>query len=326
MKANRLLPLLTLTILGSLKAWSQATPDVEQGLKPFGSYHGGAIDQVSLTNGNLTLQAGLFSYSQRGGDLAYPIVLRYNNKNFSYYQQPCPAGFKPGSPQCPLRMYVVFGPNPLRNSRASSGSSVTIGFDGFPGVGTSRIDTGVSYNGNEIFINPASVVMPDGSVRALATTNAGTTTIDGSGFVVPTNGNLTSSNGTRYSSFAEDRNGNVMATTMDTLGRQIPAAPLPPSASTAALSACPALNYSFQPVTYAYTWNLPTVNGGTLPLTVCYTSVFVRTGQPQTPPIFQVNQNFTMLQSVVFPDNTYWAFQYDAAAPTTPQRMPSETC
>ena len=78
------------TLAGSTAMLGQASPDVEQGTKPYGSYHGGAIDQVSLTNGNLTLQAEMLSYSQRGDELAYPVVIRYNNKVFSRYQAPCP--------------------------------------------------------------------------------------------------------------------------------------------------------------------------------------------------------------------------------------------
>ncbi|HKD79237.1 MAG TPA: hypothetical protein VKH81_06050, partial [Candidatus Angelobacter sp.] len=307
-----------------LTSSGQSTPDVEQGMKPYGSYHGGSLDHVSLTNGNLFFEAPLFTFSQRG-DFSYPIKLRYNNKNFSYYQiqPPC----SPGTPkqQCPLRMQVLFGANPLRSSRSSSGSSVTLGFDGFPSVGAGNVDTGYSFDGNEIFVNPISVVMPDGSTRQMAKTDSGLVTIDGSGYA--SNGSVfAGSNGNMYGPAIEDRNGNQMIGTGDTLNRQILPAPGPsipngtPPASTAPLTACPALNYANQPVSYAYYWNLPAPNTppastGSIQLVVCYTSVFVRTGTPGIPPIFQLAKSFTMLQSVVFPDNTYWAFQYDAADP-----------
>src|SRR5262249_45206845 len=99
-----------------------------------------------------------------------------------------------------------------------------------------------------------------------------------------------------------------------------PASPAanPPPASTASLNACPVLNYAFQPVTFAYTWSLPTTNGGTLPLIVCFASVYVRTnffGGLNPSHFFDLSKSFTMLQSVVFPDNTFWAFKYDAADP-----------
>src|SRR5262249_1385513 len=112
---------------GSACLHAQATPDVEQGMKPYGSYHGGAIAQVSLSNQNLVLQAGLTDYGQRGSALAYPVVLRYNNKNFSTYQTPCPPGAKLGTVQCPLRLKVIFGPNPLHTQNKSYGASVMAG-------------------------------------------------------------------------------------------------------------------------------------------------------------------------------------------------------
>jgi RHS repeat-associated protein len=322
---------LAMALLASIDAPAQTPPDLEQGLKPFGSYHGGALDTVSLTNGNLFFQADLFTYSQRGGELTYPIVLRYNNKVFSLFSQPCP----PATPACVPTETLLFGPNPLRTQKKSNGNSVTVGYEGLPVVGAPHLDTSVAFDGTEIFVNPLSVVMPDGSTHQLVTTNSGLSTIDGSGYASPASGGLIGRDGTNYSgpgnNFAQDRNGNFLSfdgtTWTDTLGRQIPAAPtvpLPPATpnpSTANSSSCPALNYPFQAVSYAYTWNLPTVNGGTLPLIVCYTNVWVRTGQASGPHFFDVNQAFPMLQSVVFPDNTYWAFQYDAADPNTPSTI-----
>jgi RHS repeat-associated protein len=309
---------------------AQVSPDLEQGMKPYGSYHGGAIDQVSLTNQNLTLQAPLFAYSQRGGELAYPIVLRYNNKNFSLYQAPCSPGTKLGTTQCPLRLKVIFGPAPFGPATTSHGASVTAGFEGYPTTGATRIDTSLSFDGNEIFVSPNSVLTPDGSVHQLVQTNNGMVAADGSGYSSPGLLTATDRKGTIYAqaSLAEDRNGNKISLSnsiwTDTLGRQIPVAPGPsspsvtPPASTASLGACPALNYANQPVIAAYLWNVPTINGGTLPLILCYSSVYVRTnflGGAQGPNIFDVSQTFYMLQSVVLPDNTYWAFQYDAADP-----------
>src|SRR5262249_21010523 len=58
---------ITVTLASSLSA--QAAPDVEQGMKPYGSYHGGDLDSISMSNGNLFFHADLFAYSQRGGEL-----------------------------------------------------------------------------------------------------------------------------------------------------------------------------------------------------------------------------------------------------------------
>jgi len=309
-----------LAVLGSaLVGAGQVSPDLEQGMKPYGSYHGGAIDQVGLNNQNLFLHASLMAYSQRGGELAYPIVLRYNNKNFSLYVPPCPPPSKPGQGPCPFR--IVFNPNPFANNSVSHGNSVTVGFEGLPGGGGPRINTGLMFNRQPIFVQPFSLVMPDGSLHQMVTTDSGAATTDGSGFGGGGAG-TSDSNGTIYGNSAEDRNGNQLTATTDTLGRPFPATPAPtlppvaPNPSTASLSACPALNYSNQVVTFAYTWSLPTVNGGTLPLILCYASVYVRTNfLAGLPNAIDVNNSFPMLQSVIFPDNTYWAFQYDAADP-----------
>ncbi|HET9182944.1 MAG TPA: RHS repeat-associated core domain-containing protein [Candidatus Angelobacter sp.] len=311
-------------------ALAQSSPDLEQGMKAFGSYSGGGIDHVSLSNGNVFVQANLFAYSQRGGELAYPVILQYNNKNFSMYQTPCLPGTKLGTITCPLRITILFGPNPLRSQDRSNGNSATVGYEGLATVGSSgRIDTGLQLNGSEIYVSTSSVVTPDGSTHQLVKTDSGMTTVDGSGFSTNSNGSLFGRNATMLSStLAEDRNGNQISMNssgdwVDTVGRPIPPAPVlapttvTPPASTASLGACPVLNYSFQPVSYAYTWNLPTTNGGTLPLVLCYTSVWVRTGTSTSAPLIDVNQAFYMLQSVVLPDNTYWAFQYNAADPNT---------
>jgi hypothetical protein len=45
------------------------TPDIEEGMKPHGSFQGGDIDQVSLSSGKLELNIPLVSYPQRGGRL-----------------------------------------------------------------------------------------------------------------------------------------------------------------------------------------------------------------------------------------------------------------
>jgi hypothetical protein len=78
-----------MVVLGSLTGLGQISPDLEQGLRPYGSYHGGDLDHISLSNGNLFFHANLFSYSQRGGELALPIVLQYNDEYWNFYSTPC---------------------------------------------------------------------------------------------------------------------------------------------------------------------------------------------------------------------------------------------
>jgi hypothetical protein len=63
-------------------AAAQNDPISEQGIKPYGAYHGGNIDVVSLVNGKLDLHAPLFSYPQRG-KLHLGFTLRYTNPSIS---------------------------------------------------------------------------------------------------------------------------------------------------------------------------------------------------------------------------------------------------
>lgn len=44
---------------------AQDSAGMEQGTKPYGSYHGGDIDSISVVNGKLTLHVPLISYPQR---------------------------------------------------------------------------------------------------------------------------------------------------------------------------------------------------------------------------------------------------------------------
>jgi RHS repeat-associated protein len=310
----RLLLVLLAAFTGGVKLNAQTAPDVEQGLKLYGSYHGGAIDNVSLTNGNVFLHAALLSYSQRGGELAYPIVIQYNNKAFGVYNGP-PCQPPPHQNSCTTK--TIFGPGPLGVTMVSPGNSVTVGYEGLPGVAGppgAGISTGLGDQGNPIYVKPLSALTQDGAVHQLVTTNTGIVALDGSGYYRASGANLADRNGTLFgpaAQWAEDRNGNQLTPPTDSLGRQIPPAPGPnspastPPSSTASLSTCPSLNYTRQPVTFAYNWTPPTTNGGTLPITLCYTSVYV------TP----VQKSFTMLQSIVLPDG-YWAFAYDAGDPS----------
>jgi hypothetical protein len=325
MRASKAL-LFPMILFFGLSSFSQVNADLEQGMKPYGSYHGGDLDHISLSNGNLFFQADLLTYSQRSGELSYPIVLRYNEENLSEFQN-C----QPGQQLTQCQINVIFGPQAVAPQGISYGNAMYIGYEGLPSVVGNALDpgfsTGLAYYGSLIYVQTSSVVTPDGSLHQLVGTNNGQVTTDGSGFFLDSNGVLHDRGGTKYSSStAEDANGNQisLSTGKDTLGRQISALPGPaypaatPPTSTASLSSCPTLNYAHQPVTYAYTWAVPTINGGTLPLTLCYASVYVRTNffnGENSNNWHELSQSFAMLQSLVFPDNTYWAFEYDAADP-----------
>jgi hypothetical protein len=61
---------------------AQANPNIDQGFHPYGSYEGGSVDTVSLSNGALNIQIPVVSYPQRG-DLHLSFSLRYGSKAWS---------------------------------------------------------------------------------------------------------------------------------------------------------------------------------------------------------------------------------------------------
>src|SRR6266851_1564523 len=69
--------------LFSIKAPAQMEdPTTQQGIKPYGSYHGGDIDAISLINGKLDLHIPLVSWPQRG-NLKLGFTIRYDNPRLS---------------------------------------------------------------------------------------------------------------------------------------------------------------------------------------------------------------------------------------------------
>ena len=71
------------TLLSSPSASAQDSPNLENGLKAYGSYDETAVDTVNLSNGNLILHVPLpFSYAQRGGKLGAAYYLVQNSKSW----------------------------------------------------------------------------------------------------------------------------------------------------------------------------------------------------------------------------------------------------
>jgi hypothetical protein len=62
---------------------AQMGPNLDEGLKPFGSFQGGNIDTVSMTSGNVTVHIPIASYPQRGGKLDQQFYLRMNSKGWT---------------------------------------------------------------------------------------------------------------------------------------------------------------------------------------------------------------------------------------------------
>jgi RHS repeat-associated protein len=328
------LVLLTLSCVGV----AQTNPNLANGLDPYGSYHGGAIDSVSVVNGGLTLHAPIASYPQRG-TLSVDFFLTAASKNWqvSSYQQP-------NNPNPP---YLIWATNENIRYGVVLKNSLDIQVRRYRVVSTP--------NGtiNEYTYGP-TIVTPDGSEHRLAQLPAGPDsyeTIDDTGFsltFIPgsTDGQggddtavLIDRKGNRYSlsitsatqsqvcptqvgqrgpnpncttHFVDtfdpytviDVDGNSMQLrggliTTDTLGRPLMAVTGDPN--------CPK-------------WSLPLFGGNTGTITTCYSAYTFQTafGQPNiaeaTVPGGLANiNNFTpsLMTSLTLPNTTAWNFAYD---------------
>src|SRR5713226_85646 len=61
------------------------------GFTPYQSFHGGDIDSINVTNGNLIIRIPLISYPQRGGKLSLSFSVIMNGKLYAV-QQDCTPG------------------------------------------------------------------------------------------------------------------------------------------------------------------------------------------------------------------------------------------
>ena len=137
----------------AIPATAQDLPEFEIGLKPFGTYHGGDIDNVSITNGNLTLDIPLFSYPQRGEKLTKSLHLIYNNKGWRFNTHCGPIIGCITSVRGPVNGVQVVDPQLMKGGAmsctAGGGVSGTIGIPtAVRGLGDSHAmgNTGLGYS------------------------------------------------------------------------------------------------------------------------------------------------------------------------------------
>jgi len=280
------------------------TPDTEVGMKPYGAFHGGDIDQVSLSSGKLILNIPLLSYPQRGGKINLGYGLRWQNL----------------TPDVSQVCYQT-------SDTCSLGGDRSVGAE-YPGTLVFLDNLAWSAGGGTsptLYGNFANAISPDGSLHQMVWTGSTFESIDATGLLYNFNtATLQDSEGVRYV-YAntnggspikiEDPNGNFVNATstgwLDTLGRSINS----PShaTSTTNFSGCTGTNA----VNSASIWTVPGPNGGTETFKFCfanysYSFSFLLCGGGYCNNI-PIAGSLSMLQSVVLPNNAAWTFQYDPA-------------
>ena len=320
-----LLPALVLIL--PLIAGAQDIAGNEEGIKPYGAYHGGNIDTISMANGNLTLNIPLISYPQRGGKLHVGFSLVYHNPVYVLNWNLGPGG------RCALQCFT-WG-LAYKSGQGSGGTSGT-GWYGalaitpdFPAFNYWEPGYGIAV--------PNSVWEPDGAVHQLsAIGSSASRSIDTTGYVY-SGTMLTDRKGTQYTYAANssgipialtqirDSNGNYITgntdpnnsfsvlSWTDTLGRTIPNV-----STVASTSGCPQPNSSVLPSS-AVTWAFPLPTGNTTETyLVCYAQFPVNyTPTASCPPpannCYGISGYAVQIQSIVLPNGKAWTFEFDTA-------------
>ncbi|HLJ85745.1 MAG TPA: RHS repeat-associated core domain-containing protein [Candidatus Angelobacter sp.] len=349
--SNRVVRIMLLAgmVLGTaFQALGQNAPDLttapfESGLRAFGSYHGGQIDNISLQTGSPIIDIPLISYPQRGGKLALNFVLHYQNLPWFDVESCSSSGSTTvcstvGPPQYEHEFQVL-------ETGASLAPTVfpgSVAFTNAPGPPSSAIaqmgphcNQLVLGSGSQYTCSPLVVEADGASHPLIPTSPTSYEAADGSGFrmdfnlsqyLANTSGAsvvVTDANGTRYTypsnssgsaiSVTEDTNGNQISLSSgnsgapmfwtDTLGRTITAAVYGGSGALNATGCSGPL-----PIVATSTWTPPGISGGTYPIKFCYVSVSETL--PAALSFFAQTYTATLLQSVVLPSGQTWTFQY----------------
>ncbi len=308
-----------LILLCSSVAIAQTTPDVEQGVKPYGSYHGGDIDSVNLSNGNLILHVPLLSYPQRGGQLPFTFYIQYNNKGYRAV---------PNDPQHPNegRHWVLQWSGVV----VAPDHAVSFQYQKFQGI----------LSGNTYTVYLCTITTVDGSQHQLTDCqDSSARTIDTTGIVggmvgstpsmVDRKGISQTLNGATTN--ITDTNGNYISVTSsgwtDTMGRSIP------GSSTA--TGPPVFNGPYPGLTTtnhngcqgsvaaARKWTVPVPGGVTESYKFCYQNYSYQTAFGVTG-VSEASGTVPVLTQILLPNGTSWLFSYNSYLDLTYVGIPTK--
>src|SRR6267154_4538174 len=300
--------LLIIPVFCVSNACAQDNPNLEIGLKPYGSFRGGNIDSVSMNNGNLFVRIPLWSIPQRGGvGLSFSVV--YNNKGYSVAKR-CP----------PTGCYYQWTPKGLFGFQLADDQAIAAS------------GKAVYQSNGTLLGYTASAGTSDGAVHQMGQkgTSSQWETLDGTG-IEGTNFHIDSGSGAYLfdsvigrdgvrhhypnsqegsSACSTDSNGNQVTCTFagnplrtytDTLGRIVG-----PSTSSTDFSNCSGP----LPITSATILTFPAPAGGTATFKLCYANLSLQTRFSYIN-IREFSGISGALQSIVLPNLTTWTFIYD---------------
>jgi RHS repeat-associated protein len=278
----------------------------EQGVKPYGSYHVGDVDMVSLQSAKLEVHAPLLEYKQRGR-LQLAFGLRYESAMWNETKS-C------GIPRQPCTLFW-----------RETNNTGRMQFVLEPGLPTMSDQVLVQDpNCSTCMVSAHTLALGDGSQHALGNlggVNATTfESLDATGLKWDSSAQtVTMADGTRYinpfggTPLVEDANGNQIlinlnaGTITDTIGRNIPYGSNSMT-STSDFSGCTGP----LPTISASVWTIPWANGGTNIFKFCYANVQIFTHHFTFDDSHHIEPNgpVSMLQSIVLPEQMAWTFEY----------------
>ena len=262
---------LVLALLGWVQqgtAFAQSNPNLDNGIKAFGSYDVGSIDHVDLATGALSLKIPIASYSQRGSLPTINVEIMYESKAFGINGH-CEVPPNGGDPYCePKWQYVepfsnTFGAGLIFDTGLAGATPTTLqqGTSGNVYSYTARTADGAAH---PLYPSPfvsGAQIAGDGtgfSCQSGCNTNElGTRSVYSRAGIWP-NGNST-----------EDPNGNQMSAPTDSLGRAVPGSTSTAPDSTGCAGDFPTLSAEIQ--------NIPGYNGSTQQIKLCYTQLYIKT-------------------------------------------------
>jgi RHS repeat-associated protein len=303
--------LVTYATLFANLAHGQVNPDQQQGLAPYQSFQGGAIDQVNLFNGNPYGRVPIVNYPQRG-KLRFSFSLNSNNKGWTPI-------LGQGAHWSFLGPVAAIG---LDDSWSGGVQILATPCQGAAGYTSFTLFANSSDGGahQEAVLTPGGYspqCWPGGNFSLETIDGTGVrynstagTLIDRDGIIYP---GSPSSDPNRINVTEEDPNGNKITYSgpgpyqyTDSLGRVIPDPGF-------AWYKTPTTNFSGctgpLPIASAETWSPPGPNGGILQFKFCHVTIALKTNF-QEAGITEFSGNAKAIQSIVLPNGTAWTYEF----------------
>jgi RHS repeat-associated protein len=334
----RFLLCLALLLLAGTVTRSQ---NFDRGFVPYESYQSSSLDSVNLSDGNLLLSIPIISYPQRGTLPPFTLSLRYNNPRWTVIHTDC---------------FLYYGNTYCHSYWQHNGAAILIVRDdayvisilnytdpvtGYATSATHAVDSSGAHHVMETTGDPTNWSGPRESIDASGIKlESGVwigpdgqsygTLIDRHGITHTTayvSEDLNSDSLPNLPTYAngfldstKDPNGNAITAQVtntggasfnvsgwiDTVGRLIPAP------------------HQYANRSYCETLNFPVVNGGTAPITFCYSSPSLQSPfsvpwAPAAYPPYQAN----WLTSITLQNGTSWQFNYNSFGELSSVTLPT---